>query len=598
MNIVKKILALLTVPEKRYLAVLLMVMIASAAFEVVGIASIMPFMALLADPHVAETSQIFKKMAEILGTKDTLQLQQAAGVVTLVFLLLSNSMALLTNWMSLRFTHGIGHVLATRLLTSYMQQPYEFFLSRNAVELGKNILSEVQRVMTAILIPALQMTARFWVALAITSLLIFVNPTLAISTAAAIGIFYTLLYVAIRRRLNAYGRMATKAGEIRFKTASDALSGIKEIKIAGREDTFLKKFIDASYTQTANSATAESLSLCPKYLLEIMAFGGIVVLSLVLLHTQHTPQRILPILALYAFAGYRLMPAMQQIYYALTMIRFHHSALDILHKDLNLLPQVVKTESSAGASPAFTREFKANALSYSYPNGNEVLRNISLTVPRNATIGLAGKSGAGKTTLVDIFLGLLPPTSGTLEVDGQKISGDVRGWQSLLGYVPQHIYLTDDSIAANIALGVPAELIDQVKLERAAKLAHLHDFITGLPEGYKTSVGDRGIRLSGGQRQRIGIARALYADPPILIMDEATSALDNVTESAVMEAIRELSGKKTIIIIAHRLTTLRSCQKIYVLDQGRIAAQGRYDELMEQNPAFRALALTLQEQAA
>jgi ABC-type multidrug transport system fused ATPase/permease subunit len=291
------------------------------------------------------------------------------------------------------------------------------------------------------------------------------------------------------------------------------------------------------------------------------------------------------------------MPAMQQIYFSVSQLRYHRGALDALIHDMRLPPALPPAQDMQPLS--LRHALQVENISYAYPSRPPVLHSVSLTIPRNGMVGFAGASGAGKTTLIDIFLGLLTPTEGVLKADGVTITPEnVRAWQASLGYVPQQIYLVDDTIAANIAFGVSPDRVDAAQVERAARLAHLHQFIGTLPDGYATIVGERGVRLSGGQRQRIGIARALYMNPEIVILDEATNALDNVTENAVMEAIRELAGKKTIILIAHRLATLRGCDCIYVMDHGRIVDSGTYDGLMQHSAAFRRLASGRQKEAA
>jgi ABC-type multidrug transport system fused ATPase/permease subunit len=301
----------------------------------------------------------------------------------------------------------------------------------------------------------------------------------------------------------------------------------------------------------------------------------------------------------YAFAGYRLLPALQTIYNQLSMIRYHGELLKSLNDDLRVLSATSLALPPASQVNAPRRNFRQNIqfsnVQFSYPGASQpALNTINLTIPFRSRVGIVGASGSGKTTAMDVLLGLLLPQSGSLVLDDQPLSmGDLSGWQRNLGYVPQHIYLTDESIAGNIAFGVPQEEIDMEAVLRAAKIANLHDFVmTELPLGYSTLVGERGVRLSGGQRQRIGIARSLYHDPEVLILDEATSALDNLTERAVMDAINNLHNQKTIVMVAHRLTTVMSCDCIYLLDHGKAVASGTYEQLLEENARFKAMAGT------
>jgi len=301
----------------------------------------------------------------------------------------------------------------------------------------------------------------------------------------------------------------------------------------------------------------------------------------------------IPVLAMYALGGYKLMPSLQEIYKQLAEIKGHKSALDAIQKDINLLNSLYSLSANADKKITVESCIELREIRFSYPETSKsVLDGISLKVARNSTVGFVGGSGSGKTTTVDIMLGLLNPAAGGLYVDDKRIVDEtIHAWQRNLGYVPQQIFLTDDTIAANIAFGIPAEDIDQANIERAARAAHLHDFIINeLPIGYNTMVGERGVRLSGGQRQRIGIARALYHDPDVLIFDEATSALDNITEKVVMDAVRELGHTKTIILIAHRLSTVESCDELFLFSNGKIIANGTYQELMQTNATFREMA--------
>ena len=333
--------------------------------------------------------------------------------------------------------------------------------------------------------------------------------------------------------------------------------------------------------------------------MEILAFGGILAVVLYLMRNSGGLQGALPVVALYALAGYRLMPALQSLYVNFTALRFIGPTLDHLHKDLVMLPPP-PARRDAAVPMRLDREIVLENIIYQYPRAaRPSLSDLNICIPAHSTVGLVGATGSGKTTTVDIILGLLQQQSGRLLVDGVGISSqNRRNWQSSIGYVPQAIFLADDSVAANIAFGVAEHHIDYTAVERAARIANLHDFVVeGLPDGYRTSVGERGVRLSGGQRQRIGIARALYHRPSLLILDEATSALDNLTEQVVMEAVRNLGREITIILIAHRLTTVRECDRIFLLDKGSVAAVGNYRELVDSNEAFRNMTLAADETA-
>jgi len=366
------------------------------------------------------------------------------------------------------------------------------------------------------------------------------------------------------------------------------------VKLASLEKVYVQRFASPAQTYAQHQASAQVISQLPRFALEAIAFGGMLLVVLYLMARSGGFAEALPVVALYALAGYRLMPALQQVYGAITQLRFVGPALEALHRDISDFQPFYEYEN--GNLQPLTQSIAIKNIFYRYPNAARLaLKDVSLNIKARTTVGLVGATGSGKTTTVDLILGLLEPNAGTLEVDGKIIDkSNRRAWQRCLGYVPQQIYLSDDTVAANIAFGVAPEAIDQIAVERAAKIANLHEFVSNeMPDGYKTSVGERGVRLSGGQRQRIGIARALYHNPQVLILDEATSALDNLTEQAVMEAVHNLGHNVTIILIAHRLSTVKECDTIFFLDKGEIHGHGTFEELTLSNERFRAMAAGL-----
>ena len=400
----------------------------------------------------------------------------------------------------------------------------------------------------------------------------------------------------MRHRLATIGNEQIEANAMKYMAAAEALSGIKELKVLGRERVFLERFETQALRHSEHNTTVGVISQLPRFALETIAFGGILTIVLYSLESNQDVGTIVPILATYAFAGYRLMPALQQLFANISKLRVSMPALENLFIYMTQGwavsgPDFLLTDNQDQRPLPFTSELVLKNITFRYLNAQALsINGIDLTIKPNTTIGLVGSTGSGKTTTIDIILGLLHPTSGQLLVDGIEInSSNLSRWQRNLGYVPQSIYLSDDTFTRNIAFGVPDREIDKNAVIQAARIANLHDFIEkDLPDGYETRIGEHGIRLSGGQRQRIGIARALYSDPAVLIMDEATSALDGVTEEAVMEALNTLSGKKTVILIAHRLTTVKNCDTIYILEKGRIVDQGTFEELLVSSPWFHA----------
>lgn len=587
LQIVARTLLLFRKKERTQLLLLMACMIIAAVFEVASIASIMPFVALLTDPVVAQSNAVVASMAAVAGIETTIGLQLAAGGLTLILLVFGNATLLLTQWLLLRVLYGHSHIMATEILSRYLEQPYEFALQNNSSILAKNLLSEVQRLTRSVITPALNVFARGTVVFLIVIVLIAVDPMLALTSWVGLGVSYLFVYLAARRQLKHLGRASIIAEADRFRTATEALGSVKEVKVFGREKSFIDRFFEASYRRSLNDVAADTISLAPRYIVEVIAFGAIIIIALHLLTSGTDQATALATLALYAFAGYRLLPAMHAIYAGVTQVRYHGPVLSVIEEAL-ALPKY-RHVLHDGTMP-FQSSITLESVSYRYPDGRRALTNVDLAIKPMQSIGIVGTSGAGKSTLADILLGLLEPTEGRVLVDGTTLDrGAVGAWQRLVGYVPQQVALLDETIAANIAFGCAAGEIDHDCLALAIKLSQLGDFIASLPDQTKTIIGEKGVRLSGGQRQRIGLARALYNKPVVLIFDEATSALDNNTEAAVLAAVRTLQEEKTIIVIAHRLTTVADCDVIHVMRDGRIVASGNYRELLASSAEFRTL---------
>lgn len=597
MNAVKKILGLLTPHERRRGYYLLGMIVIMAILEMIGVASIMPFMSVLANPKVVETNHWLNTVYVSLGFESIGRFLFFLGMVVLAFLVISISFKALTTYALLRFTHMRNYSISRRLVAGYLRQPYDWFLNRHSGDLGKSILSEVQQVINGALIPLMQTLAQSAVVIALLVLLVLVDSKLALIAAAVLGSAYGLIYLGMRRYLSRIGEDRVRANRERFEAVQEAFGGIKDVKVACLERAVLNRYDAPAKRFASHQAASQVVSRLPRFALEIVAFAGILAVALYLMAGSGGLKQALPVLSVYAFAGYRLMPALQQVYAQFSMLRFSGPALDALYRDFNSLDNsCIEILNHKRPEPMRINEaIRLEQVYYTYPEAELAsLNNLSLTIPVHSTVGLVGATGSGKTTTVDTLLGLLRPQCGKLTVDGETITpNNVRAWQRAIGYVPQHIYLADDTVAANIAFGLPLEQVDQEAVERAARIADLHSFVSEeMPNGYDTQVGERGVRLSGGQRQRIGIARALYHDPQVLVLDEATSALDNLTEKAVMEAMNNLGHSKTIIIIAHRLSTVRECDQIFLLDKGQLIGCGTFNELDNDNTHFRAMTLT------
>lgn len=578
--------------SRRFLALCSLAVVAGL-LEAAAVASVMPFLATLAGGGLAAGLARFSGLLESVGTAGQSARLAWLGGVVIGLLVLANTVSAVTTWLMLRFANRQGHALSARLLESYLGKPYAFYLDRNIAELQKNVFGEVYRVTSGSLIPAVQIVTKSSVLVFVSVLLVLVDPMMALVVAAVLGGAYAILYRFARAALQSAGRVSVEAGTQRARHALEALAGAKEIKLLGRESQFLQRFREPSLRWADAQTQAQAISQLPRFALEAVAIGLILLLAIYLLEAGRSMGETLPLVGLYAFAGYRLMPALQLAFAGFAAIRNSQPALDAVLADLGEAPaQAPVGQDTRGRIPVESA-VELVSVHYRYPGeAGWTLKPVDLRIERNTSVALVGATGCGKTTVVDLLMGLLRPDGGSLRVDGVDIDdARLRAWQRSIGHVPQQVFLCDDSIARNIAFGLPDAEIDMSRVERAAKVARLHDFVvSSLPEGYGTVVGDRGIRLSGGQRQRIGIARALYCDPDLLVLDEATSALDNVTENAVLEALQALAGRKTVVMVAHRLSTVRACDLICVMEQGRIVERGRYDELIGASRRFQALA--------
>jgi ABC-type multidrug transport system fused ATPase/permease subunit len=585
---IKKILDLLTTSEKKDAIWLFFLILIMAFLDMLGVASILPFISMLANPQLLETNIFLIKLFEITKNFGILNVKQfifALGVLVFILLIASLSFRILTTYVQVRFTLMREYSIGRRLLENYLHQPYGWFLNKHSSKLGKNILSEINEVIYQTIVPFMNLVSQGAVSIALIILLILTDPTLAMSISIVLAASYGIIFFLMKNFLSRIGVDRLKNNEKRFSVIQEAFGAFKEMKVGGLEQIYINQFSEPAKAYAKNQSMAQLITQLPRFFLECVAFGGMILLILYLINDDKEFLNIIPILSLYAYAGYRLMPALQQVYSALTQIRFSKPALDSLHKDyINLKYLNIKTNKITRIP--LTKSIKLNNIFFNYPNSEKKsLNNINITIPALKKIGIIGPTGSGKTTLIDLILGLLDANSGNLQIDGKNITYEnKRMWQKNIGYVPQQIYLSDASIESNIAFGLDNNDIDKKSIERASKVANLHEFVINeLPDGYNTIVGERGVRLSGGQRQRIGIARALYHDPMLLLLDEATSALDNHTEELVMNSINKLKNRITIIVVAHRLSTVKNCDIVFLLEKGSIKAQGSFDEIYQNN---------------
>lgn len=592
----KKLYTILTARERRQLFFVLILYLMRGPIEVIGIASIMPFLAVAANPELIKTNAYLSAMRDYSSFSTNTAFLQFLGLAVLSLILLRIVVEALARYATIRFSMMRTYSLSYRLLSSYLRQPYEWFLRRHSADLGKSVLTEVEQVVRGALMPSLNFLSDIFVVFLVVALVVAVDPVVALVSASTVGLIYGTVYVFSRKYLALIGVDRIDANRERYQIAQEATGGIKDVKVLGLEHGYTRRFRNPASRFARHQASSMIIGMLPAYGLQVLTYAGGVLLVLWLMVSRGGDLgSVLALIGLYALAAQRLMPAMGSIFQSVTAIRFGKPALDSLVADMRAA-EGIESENHATDTDdklSVTERLDLKGVTFTYAGAmRPAVKNLSLSIAVNSTVGIVGSTGAGKTTVVDIILGLLMPQEGRVCVDGEPVtSNNLRAWQRSVGYVSQHIFLADDTVAANIAFGAPPERIDMAAVERAARISELHDFIIQeLPQGYDTFVGERGVRLSGGQRQRIGIARALYNDPDLLVLDEATSALDNMTEKAVMDAVAKLGGRKTIVMIAHRLSTVRNCDQIIMLEKGQVAATGTYDELMSQNAAFRKMA--------
>jgi ATP-binding cassette, subfamily B, bacterial PglK len=596
----KKVLDLFTPNEKLQGAILLFFILIAAFLDMLGVASILPFVSLLMNHDLVETNKFLIYLYEVFnnfggtGIKQFLFILGIGVFIILIFSLIFRSFVV---YFQTHFSLMREYSISKRLVEGYLRQPYIWFLDRNSVSFRVNILSEVSTVINDLILPFMNLISQSALTCALLILIIFIDPKLAIIGALFLVISYGVIFLIIKNTVYRMGSERTKANQDRYSILAETFGSIKVLKLGNLEQTYINRFAKSAKIFASNISKGKVIAHTPRYLIEGVAFGGLMILILTQMLLDNQIQNIIPVIALYAFAGYRMIPALHNIYHSVTHINFSSKALDMIHQDMMNFKYFEKTLNTTSVLP-LTKSIELSNVNFSYNNNKQiVLKNINLTIPAFSKVGIVGLTGSGKTTMVNIIMGLLDPNEGSLSIDGNIINAsNKKSWQKCIGYMPQQIYLSDDSIINNIAFGVEVKDINYQAIEQAAKIANLHDFIINeLPNGYNTTVGERGVRFSGGQQQQIGIARALYHKPQILVLDEATSALDNYNEQIIMEALKNIANKITIIIIAHRLSTVKNCDVVFVLDKGELKATGTYEQLNQSSREFKKISNYLKE---
>jgi len=564
----------------------------NSAMEIVGIGLILPFIALLGRPGLLTTNVWVSRAYHAGHFQNFNQFMAAiAAGIALVFLFKNAVLFLLTFWQSRLFYRKQSY-LVSRLFQAYLMSPYSFHLRRDIGRL-KTLLESTPAVMNGVILPVLNILTELVLVVCLFVLLLVASPFLTCVVMLLLGSLIFLFFSFFKIKLKAWGDLAHRHGMLRAQAVEQGLGSIKEAKLWGKELFFSQKYSIHRHEEDRVLCKNEVLAKSVRPFIETIVVVLIMLAMTFFLMAGQAPNKILMTLSLFAIVAVRLMPSLNRISTAWGSLKFFATTFDAIYDDLMYCERMdaQHQELQRGEPILFQKKIEMRQVSFSYENTKaEALAAVSLEILRNTTVGFVGSSGAGKSTTVDIMLGLLMPSSGEVLVDGVDISRHLRSWQSKIGYIPQMIYLCDDTIKSNIAFGEASEAIDDEKVWQALRLAQLEDFVRSLPMGIDTVIGERGIRFSGGQRQRISIARALYYDPEVLVMDEATAALDNETERDFMDALDGLSGGKTIIVIAHRLTTVQSCDKIFFLKDGELVAEGTYDELIKTCPSFRDMA--------
>ena len=592
MKIYLKIFNLLSYQEKKKAILVIFLTLVMGLIDAVGAASIMPFLSLVANPDIIETNTLLNYIKQITQIKSTDEFTFFIGIFVFLLLVFSLIIKTLTLYAQTKFSLIRDFTFGKKLLVIYLSQPYSWYLTKNSSELGKNILAEVSDVVKNGLVPLINLISGLIISITMTCLMFIVEPKLALLISSVFLICYLVIYRSLKRIISKIGKEKFEANKNRYKTVNEVFGAIKEVKITNLEEDFIGRFSKPAIIHAKNSTLAKLIGALPRFFLEIIAFGGMFMVTLYLLKTYKDIKFILPTIGLYAYAGYRILPSLQMIYSSITSIKYAAPSINNLYNDFNYYENN-KTKRNEKTQLIFPRKnIILKNIKYKYPDQEkEILKNINLEIKANVATGFVGFTGSGKTTLIDIILGLLDPQNGEMKIDGKSIKNkDLYSWQQSIGYVPQNIYIADETIESNIAFGFKKNEIDKDKIQRVTKISEIHEFIMNeLPNKYQTIVGERGIRLSGGQKQRIGIARALYKDPKVLILDEATSALDNITERNLMKNIYKINKNITILIVAHRLSTIKECDNIFLLNNGEIIDNGAYLDLYKSSRLFKEM---------
>lgn len=581
---------LLSSRERRIWFAVLAISLLAAVAQVAMVGSVMPFLEFISDPLAASENKFISRLKQATGF-DNYKLALLLGFGSIAVILTSNLVLAMRSYAMSRFAVMRIHTISSRLLRSYMGRPYEYFLNRNSGDISKRILSETGEISSAFLQPLSELIASAMSALMLLALLTYLQPVGTLVGFGLVLIIYLSIYRVAGRFLARLGQIRAEQNKHRFQAVGEIFGGIKDIKIHDKEEVYFDRFELASRQMLQTMWKSKATSDLPQFLIQAFFLSGVIgaclfMISPAQINGTGSIAGMIPTLGVFAFAGQRIVPEVQRIYAAISKISYGAAAIRSVSQDMDS-----NKRAPQGSHPRieFSDSIVFRNVAYAYPGSDNGINDLTTTILKGSRVGLVGGTGAGKTTLVDLLLGLLEPSKGAVEVDGIALDERAKraAWRKNIGYVPQQIFLLDATIAQNIAFGIPEAEIDMEKVLASARAARIHDFImTQTTDQYQTVIGERGVMLSGGQRQRIGIARALYQDASLIVMDEATSALDSKTEKEVMQAIDDLPREITLVLIAHRLGTLRNCDKLLVMERGRIIEEGSWAELAEADGSF------------
>ena len=571
MRTIKMMFGVFERKQKIQLLWLIIAILVGAVVELVSISSVLPFVEMVTDPAAMMADKYIRIVSGITGVTDfeTLVILMC-GLIIALFVIKNIYVVFLSNF-QYRFTYYGLRDLSSKVMNGYMEKSYPFFLNHNSAELLKSVQTDTNMFYVTVL-NGTQLISECVVACSLVVYLVIQDPVIAISMAVVLGLFAVGFMSGFRKAFKRMGNEYRVYVENQIKCMHQSFGGIKEIKISDNEQFFKDQFWDIAAGLARNQVKNGLYNAIPKPIMETMVIGVVLVIVAVKTASGNAASSFIPIITVFALAAFRLLPSVNKISSYVGVIMYNKVAVEAVYNEITEMKgNLEKSEKTEEEAIEFDKSIDLNDVVFAYDGAEKnVIDHVSLSIKKNTSVAFIGPSGAGKTTIVDVMLGILKNQSGTITVDGMDIRNAMSGWHKKIGYIPQVIYLMDDTIRNNIAFGIKPELISDEKVWKALEEAQLKDFVEKLEDALDTMVGELGTRLSGGQRQRIGIARALYRQPEVLVLDEATSALDNETEKAVMEAIDNLHGKLTLIIIAHRLTTIKNCDVVYEIKDGKV----------------------------